>query len=249
MTDADDVHLIDARTPEERDRSFLPGMQVTWLLPLYDLVSRVARTHALHERTVQHALLAPGQDVLDVGCGTGNLTLAVLAAQPSARVTGLDPDPRALRQAARKARRRAVALTLVCGYADRLPAEDASLDRVVSALALHHLDAESRAGFAREALRALRPGGTVTIADLGGHNGDTGHGGHHGHGAGGRLRHTVRHVASLLCSRPTRRPQLAANVGDDLVRLFVDAGFGDVQEVGRIDHRYGPVSFVQATRP
>ncbi|WP_204038537.1 class I SAM-dependent methyltransferase, partial [Micromonospora qiuiae] len=128
----------------------------------------MAGVHALHERAVELAGIEPDQTVVDVGCGTGNLSFAVLAAQPSARVTGLDPDADALRRAARKARRRGVALTLVQGYADRIPAENASLDHVVSSLALHHVDDDGRIAFARDTLRALRPGGKVTIVDFGG---------------------------------------------------------------------------------
>ncbi|WFE39308.1 class I SAM-dependent methyltransferase [Micromonospora sp. WMMD998] len=162
------VRILDERTPQERDRAFLPGAGKTWLLPLYDTFSRVAGIRALHERAVELAGIEPGQAVVDVGCGTGNLSFAVLAARPDAQVTGLDPDADALRRAARKARRRRVGLTLVQGYADRLPAADASLDHVVSSLALHHVDDDGRVAFARDARRALRPGGKVTIVDLGG---------------------------------------------------------------------------------
>jgi SAM-dependent methyltransferase len=45
---------------------------------------------------------------------------------------------------------------------DRIPAEDATLDHVVSSLALHHVDDDGRIAFARDAPRALRPGGRVT---------------------------------------------------------------------------------------
>ncbi|HEX2550374.1 MAG TPA: class I SAM-dependent methyltransferase [Nocardioidaceae bacterium] len=158
MTEATNVRILDQRTPEERDRPFLPGMGRTWLLPLYDIFTGVAGVRALHERAVERAGIRPGQAVVDVGCGTGNLSFAVLAAEPDARVTGLDPDGAALRRAARKARRRGVPLTLVQGYADRIPAEDASLDHVVSSLALHHVDDDGRVAFAHDALRALRPG-------------------------------------------------------------------------------------------
>ncbi|MGH3354490.1 MAG: class I SAM-dependent methyltransferase, partial [Nocardioidaceae bacterium] len=168
MTTQPDVTILDQRTAEERDRPFLPGMGRTWLLPLYDVFTRVAGVGALHERAVALAGIAPGQTVVDVGCGTGNLSFAVLAAQPAARVTGLDPDGDSLRRAARKARRRRVSLTLVQGYADRIPADDASLDHVVSSLALHHVDDDGRVAFAHDALRALRPGGKVTVVDFGG---------------------------------------------------------------------------------
>jgi SAM-dependent methyltransferase len=244
VTTKTNVRILDQRTPDERDRPFLPGMGRTWLLPLYDLFTRSAGVHALHERAVELAGIGPRQTVVDVGCGTGNLSLAVLAAQPDAVVTGLDPDRAALRRAARKARRRGLTLTLVQGYADRIPAQDASLDHLVSSLALHHVDDDGRDAFAHDALRALRPGGTVTIVDIGGGpNPEDDH--HHAHGPA----HALRHLPSLLRSRLARNPAVARNLGDGVVALFVAAGFADVREVDHVDHRFGPVTYVQATRP
>jgi len=247
------VRILDHRTPEERDRPFLPGMGRTWLLPLYDVVTRVAGVRQLHERTVELAGIRPGQDVIDVGCGTGNLSLAALAARPDARLTGLDPDATALRRAARKARRRGVSLTLVQGYADRLPAEDASLDHVISSLALHHVDEDGRARFASDAFRALRPRGRITVADFGGPSqgaedaSHTAHSQHnqHSHGPG----HAVRHLRSLMRSRVAKSPGLAGNLDDGIVALLTGAGFEDAREVGHLDHPFGRVAFVQATRP
>ncbi len=242
------VRILDQRTPEERDRPFLPGAGKTWLLPFYDAFTRVAGVRALHERAVELAGIEPGQSVADVGCGTGNLSFAVLAAQPGARVTGLDPDGDALRRAARKARRRGVALTLVQGYADRLPAENASLDHVVSSLALHHVDDDGRIAFARDALRALRPAARVTVVDFGGPapNVDAGHPTHHhGHGPV----HALRHLPRRMRSRMAHSPVVARNHVDGIVTLLAEAGFGDAREVAHADHRFGRVTFVQATRP
>lgn len=247
MTAASDVRILDQRTPQERDRPFLPGMGRTWLLPLYDVFTRLAGVRALHERAVEIAGIAPGEAVADVGCGTGNLSFAVLAAQPEARVTGLDPDAPALRRAARKARRRGVSLTLVQGYADRLPAGDASLDHVVSSLALHHLDDDGRVALARDALRALRPGGRITVVDFGGPAQDTEGARHpeHGHGPA----HALRHLAGLIRSHLAPSPASTRDLGDGIVALLAGAGFGDAREVEHADHRFGRVGFVQATRP
>lgn len=239
------VRILDQRTPQERDRPFLPGAGKTWLLPFYDAFTRVAGVRALHERTVELAGIEPGQEVADVGCGTGNLSFAVLAARPDARVTGLDPDADALRRAARKARRRGVALTLVRGYADRIPAQDAALDHVVSSLALHHVDDDGRTAFARDALRALRPGGRITVADFGDPASNDEDTGHHTHGPG----HALRHLPRLMRSRLAHNPVVARNHGDGIVALLAEAGFGDAREVAHTDHRLGRITFVQATRP
>ncbi|WP_007023191.1 class I SAM-dependent methyltransferase [Saccharomonospora iraqiensis] len=245
-----DIQLFDQRTPDERDRPFLPGMGRAWLLPLYDTVTRLAGVRAVYERTAALAGVAPGESVVDVGCGTGNLTFAVLAATPQARVTGLDPDGDALRRAAHKAHRRRVGLTLVQGYADRIPADDAALDHVISSLALHHADDDGRAGFARDALRALRPGGTVTVADFdsGPTQGATtaappAH--THRHGPG----HVLRNLLRIVQPRRSRAPVVAHEQGDGLVALLTGAGFTDAREVAHLDHRFGRIAVVRATRP
>jgi ubiquinone/menaquinone biosynthesis C-methylase UbiE len=247
MTAAREVRILDQRTPQERDRPFLPGAGRTWLLPLYDILTRVAGVRALQERAVELAGIAPGEAVLDLGCGTGNLSFAVLAAHPDARVTGLDPDAAALRRAARKARRRGVSLMLVQGYADRLPAQDASLDHVVSSLALHHVDDDGRVAFARDALRALRPGGKITVVDFGGPAPDTEGTPHHAHDHGPA--HALGHLPGLIRSRVAQNPAVARDLSDGIAALLAGAGFGDAREVERVDHRFGRVTFVQATRP
>ncbi|MFE7223597.1 class I SAM-dependent methyltransferase [Nocardioides sp. NPDC057577] len=227
------IQIIDGRAESDRGRDFLPGMGRAWLLPLYDLFTRFARVRALHERTVELAGIEPGQSVLDVGCGTANLSFAVLRAVPGAVVTGHDPDDGALRIAARKAGRRGVRLSLVQGYADRLLPKDGSVDHVVSSLALHHVDDAGRAGFGREAHRILRPGGKVTIVDFGAP--DHGPGGHdHGNHEGHR-----HHKMNAFTER---------NLDNAIVSLLTDAGFTDAREIDHIEHRFGPITIVQATR-
>ncbi len=145
-----------------------------------------------------------------------------------------------------------MSLTLVQGYADRIPAEDATLDHVVSSLALHHVDDEGRAGFAYDALRALRPGGKVTIVDFGGPASGTDEAQHaHGHNPAHALRHLpgLSRLIHVVRSRVAKSPVVSRNFDNGLVTLLRDAGFADAREIEHLDHRFGRVTFVQATRP
>jgi ubiquinone/menaquinone biosynthesis C-methylase UbiE len=242
------VSLFDDVRPDEADRAYLPGMSSAWKMPWYDVQSWWRHAGRLHRRTVELAGIATGQHVLDVGCGTGNLALTVLREVPDAAVTGLDPDGGALRRAARKARRRRVgrhggSLTLVRGFADRLPAADASVDHVLSSLALHHVPMDEKQRFAAELVRVLRPGGRVTIADLDAPGHDGGHG-HAAHGHGGRDGH--RHGGHHEIGANQHRED---NADGGIQRLLTDAGLMDAREVGRATFMDTPVLWVQARRP
>lgn len=115
-------------------REHLPPMGRAWLLPLYDPFSRLVGAERLHRRLLDQAALRPGERVLEIGCGTGNLLLLAHGVAPGVVTTGLDPDAAALARAARKARRRGTDVRLDLGYADALPYPDASVDVVLSSL-------------------------------------------------------------------------------------------------------------------
>ena len=99
----------------------------------------------------------PGGDWLDLGCGTGALSAAVLEARAPRRVLGIDPSEGFLATARwRIAEPRA---EFRHGDAGALPVQDASFDAVVSGLVLNFVPDPARA--AAEMRRAARPGGTV----------------------------------------------------------------------------------------
>jgi SAM-dependent methyltransferase len=112
------------------------------------------------ELVVDRAGVEPGDDVLDVACGTGNATIP--AAKVGARVTGLDFAPALLEIAREQAADAMVEIDFVEGDAQELPFDDASFDAVVSTFG--HMFAPDHARTAAEMKRVLRPGGAIAVA-------------------------------------------------------------------------------------
>ena len=162
-------------TERTSHRHFVPCMGGSALTPFYDLVHRLSGLGRVHAEMIRMADLRPGQQVLDIGCGTGNLLLALGRERSDVELVGLDPDARALARAARKAHRAGVAVRWRPGYAQELPYLDGSVDRVFSSLMLHHLQDDKDALLA-EVRRVLRPDGVFVLADIDGHGALDGHG-------------------------------------------------------------------------
>ncbi len=147
---------------------YIPAFHFRWLTPWYDpIMRRLYPEDALKAALVAQAHIQPGQDVLDVGCGTGTLTLLIKHNHPNASVYGFDVDPQVLDIARRKAEQAGETIVLQQGTATCLPYPDDTLDRVFASLMLHHLTREDKRRALREAFRVLRPGGELHVADFG----------------------------------------------------------------------------------
>jgi len=171
---------MDERTSHAtHERSFVPGLGRGLLTPFYDLVHRISGIGHLHDEMIRLADVGAGQRALDVGCGTGNLLLALGRREPGVDLTGLDPDSRALGRATRKAHRAGVTVAWQRGFAQELPYPDGAFDRVFSSLMLHHLDAPGKDALLAEVRRVLRTDGLLVLADIAGHGALDGHGALH----------------------------------------------------------------------
>lgn len=144
-----------------------PAGGVGWVLPLYDTLSAAAGIAGVHRELLREADVQPGHLVLDIGCGTGSLTLLVKKAEPGATVEGLDPDAAAVERAIGKAHDQRLDVRFEVGYGGSLPFPDGSVDRVLSAFMLHHLSSDERNRTLSEVRRVLRPGGSVHVVDFG----------------------------------------------------------------------------------
>jgi SAM-dependent methyltransferase len=105
--------------------------------------------------------VSPGQDVLDVATGTGNIALRAAAA--GAEVVGLDLTPELFETAWRRQDERGVAVDWVEGDAEELPFEDESFDVVLSAFGVQF--APRHEIVAQELARVSRPGGRIGLVN------------------------------------------------------------------------------------
>jgi demethylmenaquinone methyltransferase/2-methoxy-6-polyprenyl-1,4-benzoquinol methylase/phosphoethanolamine N-methyltransferase len=127
----------------------------------------LGRLGALRRLSLDLAALRPGERVLDVGCGSGDL--AIVAARrvgAGGAVWGIDAAPEMIEVARGKARRRRLDVRFQVEAVEALPFPDASFDVVLSSLMMHHLPGDLRRQALGEIKRVLRPGGRLLIVDL-----------------------------------------------------------------------------------
>lgn len=148
------------------NKTYLPAAGRDWALPFYDPFVKLIGGEKDQRILVEQATLHAGQRVLDIGCGTGTLAVAIKKRWADIDVTGIDPDPKALARAERKARRAATPIRFDQGFADQLPYPDGSFDRVFSTFMFHHLKREQQDRVLREVRRVLAPGGSLHLLDF-----------------------------------------------------------------------------------
>ena len=148
------------------DAAFVPAAGRHSLTSLYDpIVALTMRERAFRSRLMTQIATGEPSVVLEIGCGTGRMTMRLAKAMPAASITGLDPDPEALARA--RARDSTSQVDWRRGSAVELPLPEHSVDRVVASLVLHHLTDMEKQQALTEARRVLRPNGRLHVADWG----------------------------------------------------------------------------------
>jgi SAM-dependent methyltransferase len=134
------------------------GARAMWAAGDYPAIAQ-RQLWPVGERVVRRAAVAPGEDVLDVACGTGNAALR--AAQAGAIVTGVDLTPELLAAGRELAERERVAIEYLEADAEALPVEDEHFDVVLSVFGC--MFAPRHGVAAAELARVLRPGGRLCV--------------------------------------------------------------------------------------
>ena len=157
-------------THEPLNEDELIKSQMEKMVTSYDsYMSKVTfgRERILREETVRLAQVQPGDCVLEVGCGTGTLTLAAKRqAGPSGKVFGIDIIPGMIEASQRKAAQANEDITFQLGSMNDIPFPADQFDVVMCSFMIFHMSAATLRKGITEAYRVLKPQGRLLVLDL-----------------------------------------------------------------------------------
>jgi ubiquinone/menaquinone biosynthesis C-methylase UbiE len=175
----------------------------------YDLFARVitlGRDKAIREKLIELAAPAPGEKVLDIGCGTGTLAIAIKPRVGAGEVYGIDASPEMIQVAKEKSAKDGSDIDFRVALIEAIPFPDAAFDLATSSLMLHHLPDDLKAKGFLEIRRVLKPAGRFVATDFAAHS----------HSPLGHLLSIFGHSQG-------------ESMVDKLTPMLKDAGFSDVE--------------------
>ncbi len=205
------------------------GRMIRWAA-FYDAFTNIltfGHIGMLRTMTVDLSQLKPGETILDVGCGTGGVTIpAKQRVGRSGQAAGIDPAPEMIAVARKKAARAELEIDFRVGVIESLPYPDASFDVVTSSLMMHHLPHEVQVKGLAEIRRVLKPGGRIFIADM--------------------LR-LSKSLHDRLFATLTLHGGRVERLGiQDLPKTMEEAGFENIQ---LLDQSFLTIGFLRASKP
>jgi ubiquinone/menaquinone biosynthesis C-methylase UbiE len=201
------------------------GSLIRWA-SYYDLVTKImtlGQASRLRRLTVENARIQPGNSVLDVGCGTGEVTLRAKVQAKDGKVYGIDPAPEMISVARKKTVQKKLAIDFRVGVIESLPFPNESMDVVTSSLMMHHLPEDLKRRGLAEIYRVLKPGGRLLVADF--------------------MRPTGSLLNHLFIAF-SRHQGLKTGI-EDLQTMFSEAGFA---KVTKLDDKVLVIGFVRAVK-
>jgi ubiquinone/menaquinone biosynthesis C-methylase UbiE len=121
----------------------------------------------LRDREVGLAQLKPGDQMLEVGCGTGTLTLAAKRqVGPAGQAYGIDMIPKMIELCRQKAGQAGADVSFQIGGIDNIPFPAGKFDAVLCSFMIFHMSEGVRRRGIQEIRRVLKPGGRLVVVDL-----------------------------------------------------------------------------------
>lgn len=142
------------------------GISLEKMAGYYDAVTPVERS-GFRKKQIEMVGLREGEKVLEVGCGTGSLSLpAKILVGDTGEVEGIDIAPRMVAKAQEKAKKAGLDIAFKVASIDELPYPDGHFDAVISSFMFHHLPVKVKERGLREIRRVLKDGGRLFLCDF-----------------------------------------------------------------------------------
>ncbi len=167
--------------------------------------------------------LKGNETILDIGCGTGTLSIMLKKKYPGLLIIGIDGDNDMITRARKKAEINGVDITFMHTFAQQLPFEIGTFDTVFLSLVFHHLPTDVKRAALAEIHRVLIPNGRLFIVDWGQPTSRT-----------ERLRF---YLIQLLDGFKTTSDTVSGKM-----REFIENEFGTVDEIKRVKTIFGVLS-------
>jgi ubiquinone/menaquinone biosynthesis C-methylase UbiE len=146
---------------------YVPEPSFDLLVPFYPpFVAWLLKDRETRARLIEQAQIGAGHQVLEIGCGRGELTMMIKEREPNAHVYALDPDPNRLARVMGKSLEAGLPIRVYRGVCWRLPFPTEAIDRVMASFALRRLTRAQKLATFREAYRVLYFEGSVHVLDF-----------------------------------------------------------------------------------
>lgn len=142
------------------------GFSLDFLSDYYDLITLTEKS-VFRKKQIELMDIGEGEKVLEVGCGTGALSLlSKIAVGESGEVEGIDIAPMMISKAQQKAHKANLKINFKIASVSELPYPDHHFDLVISSMMFHHLPVAIKREGLKEIRRVLRDDGRFFLCDF-----------------------------------------------------------------------------------